>query len=118
MLLRFLADALVVLHAAFVLFVISGGFFALRWRRLAWLHLPAALWGAVVEFMGWICPLTPLENHFRQLAGESGYQAGFIEHYVVPVLYPAQYTPTLRVTLGALVVLLNAAAYAVYFRRR
>ncbi|MBI2072189.1 MAG: DUF2784 domain-containing protein [Gemmatimonadetes bacterium] len=81
---RFVADVLVVLHVAFVAFVVVGGFLALRWRRLAWLHLPAAVWGAIIEFMGWVCPLTPLENHFRRLAGEGGYQGGFIEHYVIP----------------------------------
>lgn len=118
MLYRLLADALVALHAAFVLFVVSGGFLALRWRRLAWLHIPGALWGAIIEFMGWVCPLTPLENHFRRLAGEGGYQGGFIEHYLIPVLYPADYTLALRLTLGVLVVLLNAAAYALYFRKR
>ncbi len=102
----------------FVLFVVAGGFLALRWRRLAWLHLPAALWGAVIEFMGWICPLTPLENHFRRLAGETGYQGGFVEHYLIPILYPAGYTLSLRLTLGAIVVVLNGVAYGIYFRRR
>ncbi len=118
MLFRLLADTLVVLHVAFVLFVVLGGFLALRWRRLAWLHVPAALWGALIEFMGWICPLTPLENHFRRLAGETGYQGGFIEHYVIPALYPADYTLGLRIALGTLVVILNVVAYGVYFRRR
>lgn len=118
MLTRFLADALVLLHAAFVLLVVSGGFLALRWRRLAWVHLPAALWGAVVEFMGWICPLTPLENHFRRLAGQAGYQTGFVEHYIIPLLYPADYTVSLRITLGSIVVILNGFAYALYFRRQ
>lgn len=115
---RLIADALVALHATFVLFVVTGGFLALRWRRLAWFHVPTALWGAIIEFMGWVCPLTPLENHFRGLAGETGYEGGFIEHYLIPVLYPADYTLALRLTLGALVVLLNAAAYTLYFRKR
>ncbi|MBI3082692.1 MAG: DUF2784 domain-containing protein [Gemmatimonadetes bacterium] len=115
---RFVADVLVVLHVAFVAFVVVGGFLALRWRRLAWFHLPAAVWGAIIEFMGWVCPLTPLENHFRRLAGEGGYQGGFIEHYVIPALYPADYTLGLRIMLGALVVGLNALAYSLYFRRR
>lgn len=118
MLFRLLADLLVVLHALFVWFVVAGGFLALRWRRLAWLHVPAALWGAVIEFMGWICPLTPLENQLRRLAGEAGYQGGFVEHYLIPTLYPAHYTLPLRVTLGAMVVVLNGVAYALYFRRR
>jgi len=114
---RLLADALVVLHLAFVAFVVLGGFCALRWRRLAWIHVPAALWGAIIEFMGWICPLTPLEIHFRHLAGEGGFQGGFIEHYLIPALYPVDYTLGLRITLGAIVVVLNGIAYWLYFRR-
>jgi len=115
---RLLADLLVVLHALFVLFVVLGGFLALRWRRLAWLHVPAALWGALIQFMGWVCPLTPLENGLRELAGEAGYQGGFVEHYLIPTLYPAHYTLALRLTLGGLVVALNGTAYWLYFRRR
>ncbi len=118
MLFGLLADAVVIVHAAFVAFVVLGGFLALRCRRLAWLHLPAALWGAWIEFAGWTCPLTPLENTLRQLAGEAGYAGGFVEHYLVPVLYPAAYSLRLRVALGGLAVALNAVAYALYFRRR
>ncbi len=118
MLFRLLANGLVVLHLAFVLFVVLGGFLALRWRRLAWFHVPAALWGAFIEFMGWICPLTPLENRLRLLAGEAGYQGGFVEHYLIPTLYPAHYTVALRLTLGVLVVVLNGTAYWLYFARR
>jgi hypothetical protein len=117
MLVHLLADAVVIVHAAFVAFVAFGGFLALRWRRLAWLHVPAALWGAWIEFAGWTCPLTPLENTLRQWAGEAGYAGGFVEHYLVPVLYPAAYTVRLRLALAALVVGLNALAYALYFRR-
>jgi len=115
---RLAADLLVVLHLAFVVFVVLGGFFALRWRQIAWAHLPAALWGAIIEFMGWGCPLTPLENHFRRLAGEGGYPGGFIEHYVIPALYPADYTLGLRIALGVMVVVLNGIAYWLYFSRR
>ncbi len=118
MVFRLLANALVALHLAFVLFVVLGGFVALRWRRLAWVHVPAALWGALIEFMGWICPLTPLENHFRRLAGETGYQGGFVEHYLIPVLYPADYTLGLRIALGVAVVVLNGVAYGIYLRLR
>jgi hypothetical protein len=114
---RLLADLVVLVHVTFVLFVATGGFLALRWRRLGWLHVPAALWGALIELTGWICPLTPLENALRRLAGEAGYRGGFIEHYVLPVLYPVHYTVTLRLALAALVVLLNAVAYGLYFRR-
>jgi hypothetical protein len=115
---RLLADLVVLVHVAFVLFVGTGGFLALRWRRLVWLHVPAALWGALIELAGWICPLTPLENALRRLAGEAGYRGGFIEHYVLPVLYPVHYTITLRFALAALVVLLNTVAYWLYFTTR
>ena len=115
---RLAADVVVLLHLAFTVFVVLGGFLAWRWPRLAWLHIPAAVWGAFIEFTGWVCPLTPLENHFRSLAGEAGYAGGFLEHYVIPVLYPRGLTPTIQVILGAVVILVNGYAYSVYFRRR
>lgn len=111
MIYRLLADLLVALHFAFILFVVLGGFLAWRWRRVAWVHLPAALWGVLIEFMGWVCPLTPLENRFRALAGEGGYQGGFIEHYLIPVMYPEDWTVRLRIVLGSLVVAVNLVAY-------
>ncbi len=86
---RLLADGIVVLHFLFIAFVVLGGVLALRWPRLAWVHLPAACWGATIELSGWICPLTPIENRFRQAAGEAGYAGSFIGHYLLPVLYPA-----------------------------
>src|SRR3989442_15612570 len=100
MLYRWLADAVVVLHAAFVAFVLLGGFLALRWRRIAWVHVPAAIWGVLIEYAGWICPLTPLENALRDRAGQAGYAGGFIEHYVLHVLYPGELTPAVRWALG------------------
>ncbi len=115
---RLAADTLVLLHLAFTVFAVVGGFLAWRWPRVAWIHIPAAVWGALIEFMGWVCPLTPLENHFRRLAGEAGYAGGFLEHYVIQVLYPRGLTPTIQVILGAVVVLVNGYAYSVYFRRR
>ncbi len=118
MLYRLAADTVVFLHFAFTVFVVLGGFLAWRWRRLAWIHVPAAVWGAFIEFAGWICPLTPLENHFRRLAGEAGYTGGFIEHYLLPVLYPRGLTPTIQIILGIIVVVVNGYAYWVYFRRR
>jgi hypothetical protein len=108
---RFLADLVLVLHLAFVLFVALGGLLVLRWRRAAWVHLPAAAWGAVVMFTGWICPLTPFENELRGWGGEAGYQGGFVEHYVVSVLYPAGLTRGIQVALGLGVILLNVAVY-------
>jgi hypothetical protein len=114
---RLLADAVVVLHFAFVLFVVLGGLFALRWPRAAWFHLPAAIWGAGIEFVQGICPLTPLENHLRRLGGDAGYAGGFVEHYVLPALYPAGLTRGVQLGLGVLVVGLNLGAYWVVWRR-
>ena len=118
MLYRFLADLVVALHLAFVLFVVLGGLAALRWPRAAWLHLPAAAWGAGIEFVRGICPLTPLENRLRQLGGEAGYTGGFVERYLLPVLYPAGLAADVQLVLGALVIALNVAIYAWVWRRR
>ena len=118
MLYRILADLVVVLHCGFVLFVVLGGLFALRWPRAAWIHLPAALWGAGIEFLAGICPLTPLENRLRRLGGEAGYSGGFVEHYVLPVLYPAGLAHDVQLVLGAIVVVLNVVIYTVVWRRR
>ena len=116
---RLLADLTLILHAGFVAFVILGALLVLRWPRVAWIHLPAVLWGAGIEFLGGICPLTPLENHWRQLAGGDGYAGGFIEHYVVPVLYPDGLTRRVQVVLGVLVLMVNVAVYAwALWRRR
>lgn len=114
---RLLADLVLLLHAAFVAFVMLGGLLALRWPRAAWLHLPLVAWGAGIEFLGGICPLTPLENHWRHLAGEQGYTGGFVEHYVVAALYPDGLTRTVQVALGLLVLTVNAAIYGWAWRR-
>jgi Protein of Unknown function (DUF2784) len=118
MLYRLLADLVVVLHLAFVLFVVLGGLLALRWPRAAWFHIPAAIWGAGIEFVQGICPLTPLENHLRQLGGEAGYSGGFVEHYLLPVLYPAGLSQNVQLGIGLFVLLLNVTIYAVVWRRR
>lgn len=118
MLFSFLAGATVILHALFVLFVVLGGFLVLRWRRLAWLHVPAAIWGVVIELAGWICPLTPLENYFRARAGEAAYRGGFVEHYVMPVLYPVGLTERTQLALAAVVIIVNAVAYGLVLRRK
>jgi hypothetical protein len=113
---RLAADALVLLHGLFVLFVVTGSLLVL-WRRwVLWLHLPAAAWGALVEWFGWICPLTPWEQSLRIRAGQSGYAGGFVEHYLVPLIYPEGLTPELQTRLAILVVLLNALLYAVVCR--
>lgn len=118
MLYRLLADLVVLIHFGFVLFVVLGGLLALRWPRAAWVHLPAALWGAGIEFAAGICPLTPLENHLRRLGGESGYSGGFVEHYVLPVLYPDGLTRGVQLALGTFVLLLNIVVYTIVWRRR
>jgi hypothetical protein len=114
---KILADLVVTFHVAFVVFVVTGGLLVLRWPRLAWLHLPCALWGAWVELSGWICPLTPLEISLRVAAGEAGYKGGFLEHYVIPMLYPAGLTRGIQVGLGVAVLVVNVAAYAAVVRR-
>lgn len=118
MIYHWLASLVLILHAAFVLFAVFGGLLALRWPRAAWLHLPAAAWGALVEFGGWICPLTPLENRLRSLAGQTGYSGGFIEHYLLDWLYPAGLTRGVQAGLGLAVVLFNLAVYAWVLRAR
>lgn len=117
MLYRVLADGVVALHLAFILFAAGGALLALRWPRILWLHAPAAAWAVAIELWGWICPLTPLENHLRRLSGAAGYETGFIEHYLVPVIYPALLTREIQVLLGLLVLVGNAALYAWIWRR-
>ena len=108
---RLLADLVLVVHAAFVVFVMLGGLAVLRWPRLAWVHLPVVIWGAGIEFTGGICPLTPLENHWRRLAGEQGYTGGFVEQYVLAALYPEGLTRGIQLALGLLVIAVNAVIY-------
>ena len=117
MIYRTLADLVLVVHLAFVLFVVLGGLLVLRWPRAAWLHIPAAIWGVLIEYTGWICPLTPLENSFRARGGEAGYTGRFIEHYIQPVLYPAGLTRGTQIVLGSLVLLMNLGAYGILVRR-
>ena len=106
-----LADLVVIIHTAFVAFVVLGGVLVLRWPKLAWVHIPAAVWGVLIEFAGWICPLTPLENWFRARGGEAGYAGGFVDHYIIPVLYPESLTRSTQFMLGTFVLLLNLAVY-------
>jgi hypothetical protein len=113
-----LADLLLLAHGAFVLFVVAGSLLVLRWPRVAWVHLPAVLWGAAIEFTGRICPLTPLEKAWRRAAGGMAYQGGFIEHYVTAALYPASLTRTIQLVLGVIVLAVNGWAYWMLWRRR
>ena len=113
-----LADFVVVLHFIFVLFVVLGGLLVLRWPRVAYLHIPAAVWGAAIEFAGWICPLTPLEKSLRRQAGSAGYSGGFVEHYILPVLYPSALTREVQLLLGFLVIAVNVTIYCYVLRRK
>jgi hypothetical protein len=115
---RILADLVVGLHALFVAFVMVGGLLALRWPWVVAGHLPAAVWGALIEFRGWICPLTPLEKSLRAAAGDAGYQGGFIAHYLLPVLYPQGLTREVQVAMGFAVVAVNLVIYLILLRRR
>ena len=117
MIYRALADLVLSVHLAFVLFVGLGGLLVLRWARLAWLHVPTAVWGVLIEYSGWICPLTPLENSLRVRGGAAGYSGGFIEHYIQPVLYPAGLTRTTQIALGSVVLILNIVAYGIVISR-
>jgi hypothetical protein len=114
-----LATAVVLAHFAFIVFVMFGGLLALRWPRAPWIHIPLFLWGGYVELAGAICPLTPLENGLRRAAGDAQYAGGFIEHYLLPVMYPSGLTRTVQIVLGVALVLLNVAIYSfVIWRRR
>jgi hypothetical protein len=115
---RILADLVVGVHALFVVFVVFGGLLALRWPWAAAAHLPAAVWGTLIEFRGWVCPLTPLENSLRASAGEAGYEGGFIEHYLLPVLYPMGLTRGVQLVFGSLVIAVNLVVYGLVLWRR
>jgi hypothetical protein len=115
---RVLADAVVVFHLAFIAFVLAGGVLVITWRpRVAWLHLPAVAWAAYAEFTSTICPLTPLENVLRVRAGQAGYEGGFVDHYLIPLIYPASLTPSVQGVLGAVVIAVNLIFYAIAWRR-
>ena len=115
---RILADLLVVLHLAFTVFVIFGGFLTWKWRRAAFAHLPALAWGFWVELSGRICPLTPLEIHLRYLAGEAGYRGGFLDHYVLALLYPPWLTRPTQWVLAALLLAINLTAYGLLLLKK
>ena len=113
-----MAELIVVFHFAFVIFVVLGGLLALWWPRVIWVHIPAVIWGVAIEFGGWICPLTPLEQRLRQQQGESGYRGDFIAHYILPALYPEGLTRRDQLLLGGVALTFNIAVYALVFLRR
>ena len=112
-----LADGVLLFHFAFIVFVVAGGLLVLRWRWVAFLHVPSFLWGAIMEFAGWICPLTPLELQFRALAGAGGYDVRFLEHYLLRLIYPGSLTRGMQISIGAFVLAVNALMYAHLLRR-
>jgi hypothetical protein len=114
--LRLLADAVVIIHALFVVWVVLGGLVVLRRPRLAWWHLPAAVWGALIEFAGWICPLTPLEKWLRVRGGLAAYEGAFIAHYLLPILYPPGLARKTQLVLGLVVLAINLAVYGLLLR--
>lgn len=116
MLFVYLANAVVVVHFAFVIFVIVGGLLLFRWWWLVFVHLPAIVWGTLVEFTHWICPLTYLEDWLRERAGVAAYQGDFVTHYLMPILYPAHLTAHIQIFLGALVIGINIVIYAALLR--
>lgn len=115
---RLLADAVLLLHGLFILFVVAGGALVWRWPRLAWLHLPAVAWAAWISWTGGICPLTPLENALRSAGGQAGYEGGFVDHYVLRLIYPEAMTREWQIGVGVFVALLNVGVYALLLRRR
>src|SRR5437762_13968602 len=115
---RAFAILVLVVHLGFIFFVALGGLLVLRWPMMAWLQLPAAVWGVLIEYAGWVCPLTPLENWFRERAGEPGYAGGFIDHYLTAAIYPQGLTRTMAVLLGTFALLVNLFVYIRVFRKR
>ena len=112
------ADVIVLVHLAFILFVAAGGLLVLRWPKLAWMHVPAVVWGALIELAGWICPLTPLENRLRGAAGEAAFDGGFIDRYIMPIIYPAGLTRGMQLTIGTVVIVVNLVVYGSLVLRR
>lgn len=113
------ADLVVILHLLFIVFAVTGGLLALYRRWFIWFHIPAGLWAAAISFGGWICPLTPLELTLRRSAGQKGYEGGFVEQYIIPIIYPEAYTSQLAMLLGVGVVVINIVVYSyVVYRSR
>jgi uncharacterized membrane protein YoaK (UPF0700 family) len=117
MLYPLLADAVLLFHLAFIVFVVLGALLVGRFPRLAWLHLPAVIWAVLSEITGRVCPLTPLENHLRRLSGDAGYGGGFVEHYLLPIIYPQELSREIQLALGVAVLAVNVVAYALLRRR-
>jgi len=111
------ANVILLIHVAFIIFVVLGALLVWKWPKIKWVHLLALGWGALIEFTGWICPLTPLENMLRHSAGELGYSEGFVEHYVLALVYPAALTRQMQIALGVGVLVFNSLVYGIYYFR-
>lgn len=111
MLAKILADLVLLLHLAFILFVLFGVFIVFKKHKLAWVHVPVVIWGILISLFRWVCPLTPLENYFRMIAGEQGYEGGFIANYILPLVYPAGMTRELAISMGVFVLVWNGLLY-------
>ena len=118
MIAKIAAEFLVVIHLAFIVFALFGGLLVLKWGKVSILHIPCVLWAVLIEFRGWICPLTPLEHHFRDAAGGAGYTGGFINHYLMPVIYPEGLTQGIQIALGIIVLAINLGVYGVVLVKR
>jgi len=114
----FLADLVLIIHALFIVFVIFGGLIVLKWHKVMWFHIPCAIWGALIEFFGWICPLTYLENYFRELGNATNYANSFIQHYLLPIIYPPGLTTGIQILLGSTVIVINLIIYCIVWRYR
>lgn len=113
----FLADVVLLVHLAFILFVVLGSLVVWRFPCLIWLHIPAAIWAGLIEITGYVCPLTPLENHLRDLSGQAGYHGSFVEHYLMPIIYPHDLSRDAQIFLGVAVIIFNTVGYLLMWRR-
>lgn len=111
-----LADLVLIVHALFIAFVIFGGLFVLKWHKVIWIHIPCAIWGALIEFFGWICPLTYLENYILKMGNANYYESSFIQHYLLPIIYPPGLTTDIQLLLGVIVIVINLIIYCIYWR--
>lgn len=114
MLYQLVADFIVLLHFAFIVFVLAGGLLVFKWRWVIWLHIPAVIWGAGIEIVGWVCPLTPLENGFRQASAGEVYTSGFLDRYIAPLIYPAGFTDEIATVTGIVVIVINLLIYSIF----
>lgn len=114
----FLADLVLIVHALFIVFVIFGGLIVLKWYGMIWVHIPCAIWGALIEFLGWICPLTYLEHYLREYSDINRYEGSFIQHYMLPVIYPPGLTTDIQIMLGVIVIVINLIVYCIVWRYR